>query len=321
MNPMKRILFLTILIPVVAPAQTLDAYLSLRKKHGITQAVGVQALETLIGNRVCEVKGVVKGVMRGPRKTMLLLEKTNGDYLSVSCAKSPEWLESNEVPVRLLVEARRPEETGETEASLIGAAPESKIAAIEREELRKALAAAAKAPKEVKPPRVAREWNLPPSSAVPIYAGFIKQRNKRLSDSQAAQIAEGVVGFSLKYGVDARLIMAMLMVESNFNPNAVSRSGAMGLGQLMPGTARGMGVSNAFDTHENLYGTVRLIRGHMDKYQKQTGDAFESLVLALAAYNAGSGAVRKHGGVPPYRETQAYVRKVTSLYYQLCGQR
>ena len=121
--------------------------------------------------------------------------------------------------------------------------------------------------------------------------------------------------------IEARLIMAMVMVESNFNPSAVSRAGAMGLGQLMPGTARGMGVGNAFDAHDNLYGTVRLIRGHMDKYRKQTGDEFEGLVLALAAYNAGSGAVSKHGGVPPYRETQAYVRKVITQYQQLCGGR
>jgi soluble lytic murein transglycosylase-like protein len=80
-----------------------------------------------------------------------------------------------------------------------------------------------------------------------------------------------------------------------------------------------MGVGNAFDAHDNLYGTVRLIRGHIDKYQRQQGDDYNSLILALAAYNAGSGAVRRFNGVPPYRETQAYVRKVITTYEQLSG--
>jgi soluble lytic murein transglycosylase-like protein len=110
------------------------------------------------------------------------------------------------------------------------------------------------------------------------------------------------------------------MVESGFNPNSVSRSGAMGLGQLMPGTARWMGVADPFDTTQNLYGSVKLLRQHLDKYRRQTGgEDFESLVLSLAAYNAGEGAVRRHGGVPPYRETQSYVRKVVGLYYKLAG--
>ncbi len=113
--------------------------------------------------------------------------------------------------------------------------------------------------------------------------------------------------------------MAMVMVESGFNPSATSRTGAMGLGQLMPGTAAGMGVSHAYDSIENLYGTVRLIRNHIENYQRTTGDGYTSLVLALAAYNAGAGAVSRHGGVPPYRETQNYVRKVISIYRALCG--
>ncbi|MER3465739.1 MAG: hypothetical protein C4340_00490, partial [Armatimonadota bacterium] len=106
-----------------------------------------------------------------------------------------------------------------------------------------------------------------------------------------------------------------------FNPSATSYKGAMGLGQLMPGTARGLGVRNAYDTYENLYGTVRLVRGHLDKYASvgPNGQKYADLVLALAAYNAGSGAVKRHGGVPPYRETQNYIRKVIDWYKRLCG--
>lgn len=93
----------------------------------------------------------------------------------------------------------------------------------------------------------------------------------------------------------------------------------MGLGQLMPETARSLGVSNAYDVTQNLYGTIRYISGHIDNYRTKSGDDFDSIVLALAAYNAGPGAVRRHGGVPPYRETQNYVRKVMAIYNQLCG--
>jgi soluble lytic murein transglycosylase-like protein len=81
----------------------------------------------------------------------------------------------------------------------------------------------------------------------------------------------------------------------------------MGLGQLMPATARGMGVGNPWDYRQNLDGAVRLIQGHLTN---NSGD----LALALACYNAGSGAVRRYGGVPPYAETQNYITKVVSLF-------
>jgi soluble lytic murein transglycosylase-like protein len=80
-----------------------------------------------------------------------------------------------------------------------------------------------------------------------------------------------------------------------------------------------MGVSDAYDTTENLYGTVKLIRTHLNQYRRQTGSEFESIRLSLAAYNAGVGAVSRAGGVPQYRETQNYVKKVIRLYYGLCG--
>ena len=163
-------------------------------------------------------------------------------------------------------------------------------------------------------------WNLAASDALPYYTAFIKNHNKKLSAAEAERIAKGIVGFSIEYGVDARLIMAMVICESDFRPGLVSRAGAMGLGQLMPGTAKGLGVKNPFDSVDNLYGTVKLIRGHLDKYQKEAGE-YEGLILSLAAYNAGSGAVRRHGGVPPYRETQNYVKKVIATYRKLSGLR
>ena len=89
----------------------------------------------------------------------------------------------------------------------------------------------------------------------------------------------------------------------------------------MPGTARGLGITDAYDTFQNLWGTVRVIRGHIDRYGRQVGhNTYDALVLALAAYNAGSGNVRRHGGVPPFRETQNYIQRVIGLYRALVGE-
>lgn len=107
-----------------------------------------------------------------------------------------------------------------------------------------------------------------------------------------------------KYGVPADLLAAVAKQESNFNPRAVSRAGARGLMQLMPGTARSLGVSNSFDPAQAVDGAARLLRDHLR--------TFGTVDLALAAYNAGPGAVRKYGGVPPYAETKNYVAKITS---------
>jgi soluble lytic murein transglycosylase-like protein len=310
--------FLLLLVPL-AGADGFSDYLKLRKTYGITQAVGVQTLETMLGTRTVEIQGKVKGTMTTPKGMVLMLERSDGDYLIIEAAELPGWLEGNEIPARLLVKATRASEHGELKARLIAAASEYQVAAVE------AAAARAAAKRRPQPParsgssRKKKDWYLPASEVTPYYGSFIKKRNPRLSNAEALRIAQGVVGFSIKYGVDARLIMAMVMVESGFNPSATSHAGAMGLGQLMPGTARGMGVGNPYDSIDNLNGTVRLVRGHLAKYYKQTGGGFDALVLALAAYNAGGGAVKKYGGVPPYRETQNYVRKVSALYFKFCG--
>jgi soluble lytic murein transglycosylase-like protein len=106
-----------------------------------------------------------------------------------------------------------------------------------------------------------------------------------------------------EYGLPAGLIKSVVLVESGFDPHARSPKGAQGLMQLMPETARQYGVRDAFDPLENLRAGTRHLRGLVDEFG---GD----VTLALAAYNAGAGAVRRHGGIPDYRETRDYVRRV-----------
>lgn len=109
------------------------------------------------------------------------------------------------------------------------------------------------------------------------------------------------------FGVDVKLLKSIAKQESNFTPTAVSRSGAMGVMQLMPATAESLGVTNAFDAYQNIMGGAKYISSLLTKYN---GD----VSLALAAYNAGSGNVAKYGGIPPFTETQNYVAKVIGYY-------
>jgi len=110
-----------------------------------------------------------------------------------------------------------------------------------------------------------------------------------------------------KYNLSPDLLKAVAKVESTFRPHVVSKSGAMGIMQLMPGTAKYLGVDDPFDPEQNIMGGTRYLRENLDRFD---GD----IKLALAAYNAGWPAVKKHGGIPPFRETQAYVPKVLGYF-------
>lgn len=119
--------------------------------------------------------------------------------------------------------------------------------------------------------------------------------------------SELISSTALQFAVDPALVRAVIHAESNFNPRARSPKGAMGLMQLMPGTARLMGVTDAHSPAQNIRGGVQYLAGLLEQYQG-------NITLAAAAYNAGPGAVQKYSGIPPYAETRVYVQRVNTLY-------
>jgi soluble lytic murein transglycosylase-like protein len=172
----------------------------------------------------------------------------------------------------------------------------------------------------------------PTSQSSPASSPSFAETLAQLSSSSAAyaaQDATGVDGTGVsgaaapyeteiqaageRYGVDPRLLESVIQQESGFDPNATSAAGAQGLMQLMPQTAASLGVTNAYDPAQSIDAGARYLKGDLDRFG---GDPS----LALAAYNAGAGAVEQYGGVPPYAETQNYVQQVLGRYEHLTSE-
>jgi soluble lytic murein transglycosylase-like protein len=135
-------------------------------------------------------------------------------------------------------------------------------------------------------------------------ANFLRN-NKPFTE---ADVEAAIQQAAARHNVDPNLVRSVIKVESNFNPNAVSRKGAMGLMQLMPSTARSLHVTNPFDPQQNVDAGVRHLKQLLESYGG-------NVKLSLAAYNAGAGAVARSAGIPRFAETQNYVRRITNLYY------
>ncbi len=139
--------------------------------------------------------------------------------------------------------------------------------------------------------------NVPTSTEYRFYRG----------EGEKYKLESLITHFAQKFKLDRALLKAVIKVESDFNPLVVSSKGAQGLMQLMPETAQEIGVSNPFDPSDSIYGGSLYLRKMLDSFDL-------NLDYALAAYNAGPGAVRRYGGIPPYKETQNYVKRVKHYF-------
>ena len=149
------------------------------------------------------------------------------------------------------------------------------------------------------PPAESPGVNIPAENNVPEFSEVLTQTSQGRGNIDLDAIFEAA-GF--KYNISPHLLKAVAKVESGFQVFAKSHAGAMGIMQLMPGTASGLGVTDPYDPEQNIMGGAKYLRQMLDKFQ--------DVSLALAAYNAGPGNVEKYGGIPPFNETQNYVRKV-----------
>ncbi len=147
-------------------------------------------------------------------------------------------------------------------------------------------------------------------AAIAVYSTVLRRINPKMPRWQSRDLARRVLVNAERWRIDANMLVAIVTVESAWRTHAVSSAGAIGLGQLMPGTAALLGV-NPRDPRQNLYGAARYLRGLLQRF----GSKHYSLVFA--AYNAGPRAVREYGGIPPYDETQTYVVRVLQTWERL----
>ena len=200
------------------------------------------------------------------------------------------------------------------------AAAESEAAAVAASAAARAQASAAPPPAQALPAPVEVDPNHPlpaPLTTDPNYippgvpdlniGGWVVPVERSISKVRPSEYDELIYTTAMQHNLDPALVKAVIHAESNFRPTVKSSAGAQGLMQLMPGTAASLGVTNSNDPVQNVDGGTRLLRKLLDRYD-------QNVALALAAYNAGSGAVAQHGGIPPYPETQRYVPRVLSLY-------
>ena len=252
--------------------------------------------------------------------------------------KGEDWIASG-ARVRVLLLAAPDDASLPSGLRLLAAVPEGDIAAAEHAHAARQIALNSRPAVTRRSGRhVAVAWtseaatlghpagNLPPR-ALAIYGPYrslVRRWNRRLSETDVDKITTSILYFSDANNIDPRLVVATIIAESDFDIQSTSHAGAMGLAQIMPDEARSLGVTNPYDPIQNIGAAVHILRGHLDKYGGAPPDAgiipVSRILLTMAAYNAGPGAVHKYHGVPPYRETRRYVAKIAALYHQMCGE-
>ncbi len=315
--------------PARAEASSATSYLAMCRQYGVASGK-----PNLSAGEAYEVRGALSGLAENGAGFFLLV-KTDDSTLTLTGEGAAPAFNAG-MKIRALVKASSSLSTNEL--TLLGLATEGDVATEQLAQARPTPQAAptgraaSSYPKGFAKTKTLRRRSVPltsrsltqtriPSGSREVFDAYkkaVRYFNRTGSEDEVNRIVAAVLNYSIKYQVDARLVMAIFAVESNFKPTATSRSGAMGIGQLMPGTAADLGVRNAYDPDQNVEGAVKYIRSQLDQYQGH--DDWTRLQLALASYNAGPGAVRKYNGVPPYQETQAYVKRVSSWFLHFLGQ-
>ncbi len=351
------LLFLVWLTSGVAHAQTpATQYLALKrqsKPDPKLDAAQVKANPRAYTGKTFEFTGIYRGFVGSEDDEQGVLLLIDG-VPSLRMSRAPDWLGQN-VAVRILCVATAiPDEelrAGWPDFTLLAISEEGDVARLELESARKIAAAlvaknavrpvgpASTASAGPRPPRFRgpRTTSAAPSPTItvklgeltdeartvfPVYRDYIQNHNRRLSETQAGEITYAILKFSQEWDMDPRLIVATIIAESDFKVKEHSHAGAMGLIQLMPDEVQRLKLSNPYDPIQNVMGGIFLLKERLNKYSGSASfkDAsMQHIILALASYNAGEGAVKKYGGVPPYRETRGYVKRIEKLYRELCA--
>lgn len=335
-------------------------YVALRNKRHCDRKLTYKIVQEEASNyvgKVVEIRGQVSGTMESANGLSIMLSPNSADAVTLDIPKSETvTLRDYATPMlRVLAKVGEGSNGSSVEWEVLAIAHDSEVKTVEATEAAKAARRAARsgtvygrwpqsvtgsqrallasrgsmtaAPMGMDVQRMAEFYaqNLPPR-ARPLFApyfNYIAQQNHRLTADMVGLITASLLRFADGNNIDPRLVVAMIIAESGFDPNSTSRSGAAGLGQLMPETARSLGVDNPYDPVKNLNGSISYLCSRLDSFGYRFPDgsvSFDHAALALAAYNAGMGAVKKYKGIPPYRETQAYVNRVIRLYQKLRGE-
>jgi hypothetical protein len=335
-----------------------DEYLKLRRKVNYdakTTYAQVAADPITHQGKIIEISGTVGGSIRREASISFMLSMEGGQsvFLTAPASDTPMVADVNRQRLRALVKVASSTTSNVAPVEVLALAHDADVTLREQQAAEKEKAAAKDATQtrpasrtiNPQPSRgggytarvtsgakyglsdLAQRYLAPDAQSIyGVYRQFIQNHNKRLTPEQADAITVAILHFSPRFKVDPRLVIALIIAESDFNLRSFSSAGAMGLGQLMPDEVKSLKIPDPYDPVWNIRGAVDLLKGKLDVYKRwamPNGElSWRQIELALAAYNAGSGAVRKYGyNVPPYKETQRYVVKVTGLYKQLLGYR
>ena len=347
----------------LAHASSGARYLQLRRQYRCDTQLSYAQVQTDAARfmgRVIELRGTVGGVAEGPSSLSVMLNMDGVDAPTLEIppgeagpiremstprvrvlARIGDGSSGNVVPLVVLAVANESEVSAQEKTLDSQAAyreRKAELARQERQRWHQQVQNSASRAASVSPSRggYARTFQPPVQSPdysgglgprvrdwYPAYYNFILNHNRKLGANMAGQIAFYLLKFSDEHEVDPRLVTAMIIAESDFDPQSTSHSGAMGLGQLMPDEIKSLHLNSGYDIRDNLYGSIANLRTDLNSFAGLGGAdgtlSIDQIRLAMATYNAGLGAVKKYKGVPPYKETQGYVKRVVRLYRQFCG--